>query len=395
MARPCSVSAAAGLSVFLLAACSGVADGSIDDIGSGIAADASTSALSTVTAAGDDGGASDVGIGVGLADAALDATALDAASAADASDSWAASSFAHFYGGNAHWDYDWTAQQIADHLHQTHMTTVRFDTGGYDAGHVARVHDFAVQLAAIDPGLKVFVAITGDFDATVDEATNYAAAYAGALSVVKMLGPVGVSDFECGNERPSDPRVFPDQTLAGDVASQYASGKPWQAMRGAIRGMVDAVKGASGSYRAAVNFTIAQFAASDMLWNGVEPDGSTGHPTVRWDITSWHNYEIYGSPFHMGTNGHGSGFDLMGYIAAAYGKPIMITEWNSNPEDDDATKTAFSATWLSEAYAHRELDRIESTMIYQLAGGAPDFGLFAFPGQTAELTSFAASHSVQ
>jgi hypothetical protein len=31
-------------------------------------------------------------------------------------------------------------------------------------------------------------------------------------------------------------------------------------------------------------------------------------------------------------------------------------------------------------------------MIYQLASGAPDFGPFVFPEQTAELTAFAASH---
>ncbi len=298
----------------------------------------------------------------------------------------------HFYGGNAHWDYDWTAQELADHLHQTNMTTVRFDTGGYDEGHVARIHDFAVALAAIDPALELFVSITGDFDATLDEAANYAAAYAGASSVVATLGAVGVTDFECGNERPSDPRVFPDQTVAGDVVAQYTAGAPWQALRGTIRGMVDAVKSASPSNRAAVNFTIAQIAASDMLWNGTESDGSSGHPTVRWDLTSWHNYEVYGSLFHLGTNGHGSDFDVMGYVAKAYGRPILITEWNADPEDDDATKTAFSATWLADMYAHRAIDGIESTMIYQLAGGAPDFGLFAFPGQTAEVTSFTATH---
>ncbi len=387
MARHRSAAAAAVLAVSLTAACSGVADRAIDDPASAEATDASTAPQPTEIVTSDEAGAGDSGAALGLAEASLDAAASDAADAGP--------SFAHFYGGNAHWDYDWTAQQIADHLHQTSMTTVRFDTGGYDPSHVAKVHDFAVQLAAIDPSIKLFVAIDAGFDATVNEATNYATAYAGALSVVQALGPVGVTDFECGNELLSDPRVFPVATLAGDLPSQYAGGAPWQAMRGTIRGMVDAVKGASDAgvtYRAAVNFTIAQIAASDMLWNGAEPDGSSGHPTVRWDITTWHNYEVYGSPFHMGTNGHGNSFDLMGYIAAAYGKPIMITEWNSNPEDDDATKTAFSTTWLTEAYAHRQVDGIESTMIYQLGGGAPDFGLFVFPGQTAELTTFAASH---
>jgi hypothetical protein len=297
-----------------------------------------------------------------------------------------------FYGGNAHWDYSWTAQQIADRMHQVGMTVVRMDTGGYDASKYGRVGDYAAKLAAIDPKLRVFAAITGDFDESKDEATNYTTTFAGAKAVATALGAAGITDFECGNERPSDPRVFPDQTLAGDLRSQYAGGAPWRALRGAIRGMIDGVKSANPSYRAVVNFTIAQVAASDMLWDGVEPDGSAGHPAVRWDVTSWHNYRVYGSPFDMGTNGHGKNFNLIDYVSKAYGKPIMITEWNANPEDSDVTKTSFSADWLQTTYSNRALYQIESVMIYQLDGGPQDFGLFAFPGQTEALGTFARTH---
>lgn len=301
---------------------------------------------------------------------------------------------AHFYGGNAHWDYGWTAREIVDHAHQVGMTTVRMDTGGYDPNKYGRVHDFAVDIAAIDPNVKVFAAITGGFDITQDEDTNYATAFDGAKAVAKSLGAAGITDFECGNELATESSVFPQPGVPGDVASQYTGGQSWRAMRGAIRGMIAGVKSVNPSYRTGVNFTVAQIAASDMLWNGSEPDGSTGYPTVRWDITTWHNYQVYGSLFGMGTSGHGNNFNLIEYVAKAYGKPIMITEWNANPETSDQEKTVFTTNWLQQAYDNRALYRIESTMIYQMDGGAPDFGLFAFPQQTQAFASFAASHQV-
>lgn len=301
-------------------------------------------------------------------------------------------SFPHFYGGNAHWDYSWTSQQIVDHLHQAGMTMLRMNTRGYDSSGIGRVKNFASGIAAIDPKIKVFAVIDNGFDSTASEAANYAAGFAGGKAVASTLGPAGVTDYECGNELLTLPAVFPRPGVPGDKTSDYTPGAGWRAMRGTIRGMIDGVKSVNSSFRTGVNFTIAQVAASDMLWNGTEPDGATG-PTVRWDITTWHNYKVYGDLFHIGTEAHGSSFNLIDYIAKAYGKPIMITEWNSNPEDSDATKTTFTKNFLQEVYDNRVKYQIESAMIYQLDGGAPDFGLFVFPQQTAAYAAFSAEHS--
>jgi hypothetical protein len=94
----------------------------------------------------------------------------------------------------------------------------------------------------------------------------------------------------------------------------------------------------------------------------------------------------------MGTQAHGSNFNLIEYAATAYKKPIMITEWNANHETSDDAKVVFTSTWLQDVYENRARYNIESVMIYQMDGGPDQFGLFYFPKQTATVKAFTASH---
>jgi hypothetical protein len=299
--------------------------------------------------------------------------------------------YANFYGANAHWNYWWSAQQIVDHLHSIGATMLRMDTGGFDPANFGRVWTFARDIGRIDPAIRFVACLNGGFNSTT-EATEYASAYAGARAVAQSLGSVGVRIFECGNELTTDARVWPVSSLPGDMPDQYTGGRDWRCMRGCLRGLMDGVKSVDPSYRTGVDFCVAQIAASDMLWNGMEPDGTTGQPALRWDITMWHNYRVYGDPFSLGTTGHGKGFNLMAYIAAAYGRPIMITEWNANPEDSDAIKAPFTTNYLKNLFDNRKSLKIESSMLYQMDGGPADFGLFVFPQQTAAFAAFTASN---
>lgn len=298
-------------------------------------------------------------------------------------------SYADFFGVNAHWNYWWSAQQIVDHMHQVGATMLRMDTGGFEPANFGRVWTYARDIGKIDPAIKIVACINGGFNSTT-EATEYAAAFAGARAVAQSLGSQGVRIFECGNEMTTDARVWPNPGLPGDMPSQYKAGNDWKCMRGNLRGLIDGVKSVDPTYRVGVDFCIAQIGASDMLWNGTEPDGATG-PTVHWDITMWHNYEVYGDPFNMGLGG-GRSVNLVDYIANAYRVPIMFTEFNANPEDSDAAKTAFTNKFLANMYANRERYGIESIMIYQMDGGPADFGLFAFPQQTAAFAAFTATN---
>lgn len=102
---------------------------------------------------------------------------------------------------------------------------------------------------------------------------------------------------------------------------------------------------------------------------GMQPDGTGGYPTVRWDMTTWHNYEVYGDIFNIGSDGSGPGFDLPTYCKARYRVPFLLTEWNTGPEKTEA----YRATYISSRYASyfkaRKTKNIQSVMYYDLDSG--------------------------
>lgn len=295
----------------------------------------------------------------------------------------------NFYGINMHPGYSWTPAVMTSSCQSVKCNNIRFDC--WDTTTATKVAADYTAIKAIDSTFKVMPCISQPPEFGSSEATNYSDAYALAASMATILYAAGITDYECGNEILTYSEVFPTAGIPGDSISDYNNAN-WPAARGWIRGLIDGVKSVHSAARCGVNFCIAQVAASDMLWNGTAPDGSTGHPTVRWDITTWHNYQVYGNLFAIGTETHGSAFNLIAYVAAAYGKPIMITEWNSNPEDTDAAGAAFMATWLANAYANRVTYDIESVFFYQADGGPADFGLFYFTAKTAEYLSFATAN---
>ncbi len=156
-------------------------------------------------------------------------------------------------------------------------------------------------------------------------------------------------------------------------------------LRGAFRGAIDACHNVSNTIRAGINFTINQIAGSDMMWLGKEPDGSTGHPTVRWDFTTWHNYSPYGQPF---SDIMPNGQNMIQYISLAYGKPIMMTEWNNGTSDD----VNYMNTFMNNFYDNRNTYNIESIHFYQLGGGVAQYGLYAYPDKVAAYQNFTAAH---
>jgi len=106
--------------------------------------------------------------------------------------------------------------------------------------------------------------------------------------VATALAPYGVTLYECGNELTRDPAIIFDSATAGTYTKDFNNAN-WPIMRGVIRGMIDGIKSVQPGAKVGVNFCVADVAASDMLWVGQQPDGTGGHPTMRWDITTWHN----------------------------------------------------------------------------------------------------------
>jgi len=301
----------------------------------------------------------------------------------------ASSSKPHFYGICGHYDYTPDYPGLVLKLQSIGAKMFRVDTGGFNPSNVQRAGRFSTYLPAIDPTIKVFCCITTDFLGT-DENSAYNIAFTNGQTLAQTLGPTGITDFECGNELTADTRVFRNPGAPGNLMGDYIAGNDWNRMRGTMRGLIDGIKSVNPAFRCGINFTIAQIAASDMLWNGVSPDGSTGHPTVRWDITTWHNYQVYGDLFNISLDGYTTKLNVIDYISKAYGKPIMITEWQGT-QPTDAQKAAHCTSFMTEYYNARDQYNIESIMMYQL-GGPAEFGLLANPQEKAAFAAFTSSH---
>ena len=281
-----------------------------------------------------------------------------------------------FYGINGHYDYTYTPAQLVTILKGMGCTSYRVGCTA-DPTQVNAVAKLAQTLQPA--GIQLLVLIQqGLYDSSGQlfsgESAAYNAAHSAAATIARTLSPYGVTMYECGNELTHDSAIILDPTNAGTKALDFNNAN-WPVMRGAMRGMIDGVKSVQSSAKCGVNFCVNDVGASDALWDGMQPDGSGGHPTVRWDITTWHNYEVYGDIFKIGSDGGGPSFDLPTYCKARYGVPFMITEWNTGPEKTEAYRANYITTQLGEFYQARKTHNIQSVMYYVLDSGNETFGI--------------------
>ena len=135
------------------------------------------------------------------------------------------------------------------------------------------------------------------------------------------------------------------------------------------------MKSVQSSAKCGINFCVADIGAADASWDGQQPDGTSGYPTVRWDITTWHNYEVYGDVFSLGCDGAQPGFDLPIYCQARYGVPFIITEWNTGPEKSESYRASYITSKLGEFYQNRKTHNMQAVMFYVLDSGDETFGI--------------------
>ena len=281
-----------------------------------------------------------------------------------------------FYGVNGHYDYRYTPAQIVAIMKSSGCTTYRVGCT-----------DNPVQLNAVvklaqafqSAGLTLFVLINqGIYDSNRALLANESVAYnrgkACAAAVATALAPYGVTMYECGNELTRENDIILDFTNAGTKAVDF-SNTNWPVMRGVMRGMIDGVKSVQPAAKCGINFCVADIGAADALWDGMQPDGSGGYPKVRWDMTTWHNYEVYGDIFNIGTDGAGPGFDLPTYCKARYGVPFLITEWNTGPESSQAYRATYISTQFANFFKARKTKNVQSVMYYVLDSGDATYGL--------------------
>lgn len=281
-----------------------------------------------------------------------------------------------FYGINGHYDYGLTPTQIVTALQGLGCTTYRLGCVNTPkqlnvlVGMAKKFQTSNMTLfTLVNYGLR-------DSNGTLytSESAAYNASFEGSAAVATALAPYGVTMYECGNELTRDPAIILNSAVAGTKALDFNNAN-WPIMRGAIRGMIDGIKSVQPGAKVGVNFCVADVAASDMLWDGQQPDGTSGYPTVRWDITTWHNYSPYGDIFSIGSDGQGPAFNLPAYCKARYGVPFMITEWNASPNYDETFRSNYVTQQLGEFYAARKTQGIQSVMYYELGSGDLTYGI--------------------
>ncbi|MCC8390992.1 hypothetical protein LJ656_00195 [Paraburkholderia sp. MMS20-SJTR3] len=302
-----------------------------------------------------------------------------------------------FYGMNGHFDYTYTPSKLVSILQAMGCTSYRV---GCTADQIQLDAVSKIAKAFQSAGMTLVVLINqGVYDNNGrvwnSESTAYSEGFSAAQTIANTMKPYGVTIYECGNELTRQDATVNDFTYAGTKASDFNNAN-WPAMRGVMRGMIDGVKSVQPDAKCGINFCVNDVGASDALWDGMQPDGSGGYPKVRWDITTWHNYEVYGDLLSLGTDGAGPGFDLPTYCKARYGVPFIVTEWNTGPEQTQAYRGSYITSKLGDYYQARKTHNIQAVMYYVLDSGNDTYGIMLNgtpmnPPYSA-FTSFTSSH---
>jgi len=229
-----------------------------------------------------------------------------------------------FYGVNGHYfqggPYNANlAQQVKD-MQNVGFSSMRLDV--FDVTQFRTLVDTVIPSLSpivVQPILNMWLNVTNENDAYNQSwAVGYAAGQAlgCVVPMVELLNEPDTAMYQAG------------YTIGGNGQnpSDYTAGAAfYRIVRGMLRGMYDGFKAGDpiGQTKiAGPSFSWLHTGFSDMLWNGEEPDGSTGHPKLTWDVTNWHWY------FDMGNiTDAGDTYDnVLAYLQSAYGKPIQVSE---------------------------------------------------------------------
>jgi hypothetical protein len=179
-------------------------------------------------------------------------------------------------------------------------------------------------------GIEVLPTIVGESPLSYsDETAAYSANYNLGQNVAKILAGK-VPYYELGGEFDALCKVSYD----GSTIDQYNQ-SAFILCRGALRGLIDGIKAVDTKTPIMCGATAGWLhtAFSIALWNGQQPDGTGGHPTVRWDVTMYHWYS------EMGNITDAAGVNVLNVLHNAFGKPIWITEFGSRPNNEAAVQS--------------------------------------------------------
>ncbi|MFX1737289.1 hypothetical protein PXJ20_21795 [Paraburkholderia sp. A1RI_3L] len=301
-----------------------------------------------------------------------------------------------FYGLNGHplqttgaYATQTPAQQIAM-LADLGATVYRLDCYGAtsDAQTLARYAQAAAGTSVtILPCLAFHQAMF-----TTTEQDNYDWAFQCGVNTATALQAY-CSIYEIGNE-------IDDYCCigVGETPSSFDNTR-FQLVRGLLRGAADGIKSVQPGakiIRGGGVTTLIGF--NNMLWNGTQPDGTSGHPRLTWDYTGWHWYETSGNII-TAYDGTATPLNILQNLQQ-YGVPVWITEVGFNTGDTDQG-AAYITQVFNQYFTDRSAYNIAGICFYELFDVAAEgtFGLVNADGVTkkqgyAAYKNFASAHPV-
>lgn len=326
----------------------------------------------------------DMNVGTGGAELTLTTTAVSTGATISITSCTISASNSRFnkvlWGLNGHWDYPESTATVIAALKLMGCTVYRMAYEGSQASLNA-ITAMAAAFAADGTGLQLYVCLdisyidgnTGTYFAT--PAAAHASGQATGIMVAQALAPYSaqVMCMEMGNEMSRKGGMVSISYIMGTWIGDFTQAN-WYALAGVVAGAMDGARSILPHVPMAQNcITFAEYAMTDMLWTGENPDGTITNEPIKWDVTALHSYYSWGDPVNISYDGDGSSrFNLYDYLASAYGRPIILSEWGA-----DATgpmSTADQITWnntmVSEMYARREAlggaVQIRSAIFYEL-----------------------------
>jgi len=248
-----------------------------------------------------------------------------------------------FYGVNGHYNDGGPytaniAQQVKD------MQAMGIKSIRQDASSMAQMTTLANLIPQFAP--IVIQPIFNQYpSASTSEATAYSTYYAyGVTNAQQFAGKVPV--IELMNE--PEVQYFPSGPANNgqNITDMAASNSAWPAFRGAVRGFIDGFRSVDTTKKtliASPSVGWLHYGILDGLWKGTAPDGSSGHPTARWDITNFHWYQDFGNIENAGN----TNTNVLQYLKTAYALPIMMTEIGVQKTESESAIDSYVSTETS------------------------------------------------
>ncbi len=269
-----------------------------------------------------------------------------------------------FYGmnGHANWVGPYqtsTPEQQAAQLRDLNMTMYRNDIS--NVAGAKNLAKFAKIMA--QSGVMVYPVILQDLN-FADENSAYQASFTLAQQIVSVQQ---YAYYEVTNELAPTCLVG---AVDGVNPADYHN-DCYRIARGVIRGLIAGIKSVDAVGKIIIGGnTWMHLGLDTMLANGTQPDGTSGHPIVTWDITAWHWYS------EQGDITHACGircYNVVGTLLS-FGKPIWINEVGMRPDFPGTVDQA--ATYMANDMMGRLLSiapqyNIQSIQVYELYDDPP------------------------